>query len=270
MIKAYERLDGELRRELDNFLCHEYHQSQLSVYEEEVEEFYDSELPPFYVGRQDQSIHGLLILDDVEEETAYGRCFTKDSSFITELKEFFKNSEIKVLNLATFCELPGCDYDLEYAEYRMKLSYDQVHLSNVESQTIVLSPITVNDQEFYNEVQEQVFDMDQEEVDQRFESFFSDSKMNGFVVRNITKQPIGICAYYEGETCITFFDLAIDVAHQGRGHGRGMLKLLFLRTKDLNKDYLLQVTSTNEAAMHLYQQNGFKITEKQLFYTLMV
>lgn len=280
MVQVLECLDPQDQKQLKEFLKIHYGQTnELDSYVEEVSMYYEAELAPYYVGRAQDKVTGLLILDEVEEETAHGRIFTNDVQFLTELGEVFSSIELSELVLETPKELPdhsGIEFD--YAEYMMALSPErkravlasQKEWKTAKGKKISLVAVTANDRRFYETILETQYDMETEEAAERFDSLLEEDAMHGFLVYADDKAEVGIASCYEGTSFVTLFDLTILPEYQNLGYGKAMILELLSRDLDEDKKYLLQVTSSNVPAFPLYQKLGFEVTQQQLYYSFMM
>ncbi|MDD5935274.1 MAG: GNAT family N-acetyltransferase [Clostridiales bacterium] len=278
MIQVLESLNQDQIVFIKRYLKENFHQQdELNTYIEEVSNYYEAELAPYYVGLEQKSITGLLILDDVEEEMVYGRIFTKSFNFLDEIRKIFRNTDIDSLLLETPEELPGhSNLHFDYAEYMMALSAEKRKqtlseqnewISNQEKR-VSLVPVAKEDRDFYESILEIQYDMEEEEAKERFDSLIDEDAMHGFIIYADCKDRVGIGSCYEGESFITLFDLTILPEYQGLGYGKGMILRLLSDSLGKNKKHLLQVTSSNLPAFQLYQKLGFEIIEQQLFYDL--
>ncbi len=276
MVHVFNSLDCNQVMQIKLFLREQFHQTaDLDEYIKEVNMYYEGEMEPYYLGMSQDGITGLLILDAIKENCAYGRVFTKDNNFLKELKKIFSSNAIEKLYVETQEFLPEVvNLHFDYAEYMMTLFPEglDVTLTNQTNEligqdaSISLIPVTYKDKKFYENILKDQHRMSQEDAKERFESLLIDKAMHGFLVWLDRLKPIGICAYYEDSTFLTLFDLTILPNYQNKGYGKAMLLKLLSQTRSKQVKYLLQVTSTNTFAFHMYQQAGFHITQQQLYY----
>ena len=124
---------------------------------------------------------------------------------------------------------------------------------------------TKKDKAFYTHLLEVEFDMDSEEASDRYEMLLNEPKMFPMLVKR-NDQTIGISAYFVEETFITLFDLVIMKQYRGKGQGTKMLLSLLNQIHSPNKKFLLQVTHSNQIALHLYEKAGFEVEEQLITY----
>ncbi len=276
MVQVLSSLDQNQVMQIKHFLRAQFHQTnELDAYIEEVNIYYEAELEPYYVGWNEDEITGVLILDTTEDDSAYGRVFTKDINFLREIEKQFVSISVKKLFLEALESLPEVtNLNFNYAEYMMTLFPERLEITlkkqnnglTLQETSVSLVPISYKDRNFYENILKTQYKMPYEETKERFESLLTDKAMHGFIVYSDSITPIGICAYYDGSTFLTLFDLTILPDYQNKGYGKAMLLKLLLLTGSKQVKYLLQVTSTNTTAFHMYQQAGFNVTQQRLYY----
>lgn len=276
MVQVLNGLDNNQVMQIKHFLKTQFQQTdELDAYVEEVNMYYEAELEPYYLGWNQDEITGLLILDAIEDDSAYARIFTRDLNFLHEIEKQFSSSSVKKMYLETQALLPEVtNLHFDYAEYMMTLFPEtlEVTLSNQNNgltgkeTSLSLIPVTHKDKSFYENILKAQYEMPHKEAKERFESLLTDKAMHGFLVCIDDMTPIGICSYYDGSTFLTLFDLTILPQYQNQGYGKAMLFRLLSQTRSKQVKYLLQVSSTNIPAYHMYQQAGFIVTQQQLYY----
>jgi len=153
----------------------------------------------------------------------------------------------------------------------MSLSYDKaLERLNSNAEFIIeggfaFVSATKQDKAFYTHLLEVEFDMDSKEASDRYEMLISKAEMFPMLVQR-KGETIGICAYYVGATFITLFDFVIIRTHRGIGQGTMMLFSLLNQIHSPGKKFLLQVTHSNQIALHLYEKAGFVIEEQLITY----
>ncbi|ABX44245.1 GNAT family N-acetyltransferase [Lachnoclostridium phytofermentans] len=249
-------------------------------------------LPPFALLYEGELVVGFFALLCVEEDSdgelvAEGRFYIRGNEknyaeyLIQSIKEEYE--ELKHLSVLSDEEAPFLSGYHHYAEHFMRLSGEGSNqISNFSNHkfyerneekdrtSFLIDPIDKNREEeiqFYLDTLKDIFSMSDEVATEHLTECLEDSDFKLYVVK-IDKKIVGTCGAYIGTKSDTIFDIAISKTEQGKGYGRLLLaKFLDMLNSPL-KDIILQVSTKSEAAFHLYEEFGFQIEQKLLFYVV--
>ena len=292
MLKASKTLSNLEMHQMQQIL-QQYNSKIISLEEDlnviETERDYD--MAPYYLYYLEGRVSGFILIDFVVDELLQAKIYVEEKSLIDILLRQFKSYLIdSKIETVMFCMEEELDHNevqsliLDTCEYQMVCSYDDF-LTWTNTRKVGESKLrwlTLEDEEFYKYTLEKTFLMGFEESEERFlslieeiESIWKDNLikengMAGVVLESQNGEKIGIGGCYVGNRCISLFDLAVIEKYRGQGYGSELLYFIFEKTKDLKKNYLLQVSSNNIQAVALYQSIGFKIQEQLNFYQLVL
>lgn len=263
-------------------------------------------LPPFVLLYEGESVVGFFVLLCVEEDSdgelvAEGRFYiggnekTYAEYLIQSIKEEYE--ELNHLSVLSDEEVPSLTGYPHYAEYFMRLSResnDQASIANISNSmdieasrtktrieengnhsnesrvSFLVEPMNQTQDEevqFYLETLKDIFSMSDEVATGHLEECLEDSDFKLYIVK-LDKKIIGTCGAYIGNKSDTIFDIAISKTEQGKGYGRLLLTKFLEMLNNPLKDIILQVSTKSEAAFHLYEEFGFHIEQKLLFYVV--
>ena len=272
MIKTQWELSIEDEKKLRQYLSQSFREVELSRIQEEIEDYYEGKLPPYIISESTDEIMGILFIQEIDDTTAFARIFTNSNIFLLEVKEVLLEYGIIEVIFESSTRLNQVEnLKFEDAEYKMSLSYDKtLELLNRNTELIKADELsfvsaTKEDKALYTHLLEVEFDMDAEEASDRYEMLLNETKMFPMLVKR-NDQTIGISAYLVGESFITLFDLVIMKQYRGKGQGTKMFLSLLNQIHSPNKKFLLQVTHSNQIALHLYEKAGFEVEEQLITY----
>jgi ribosomal protein S18 acetylase RimI-like enzyme len=225
--------------------------------------------------------------DSDGELVAEGRFYIRGNEksyaeyLIQSIKEEYE--ELKHLSILSDEEAPFLTDYPHYAEYFMRLSREgnnqasvfsnqKIHKKNEEknSKSMLIDPIDIKREEeiqFYLETLKDIFSMSDDVATEHLEECLEDSDFKLYIVK-IDKKIIGTCGAYIGTKSDTIFDIAISKTEQGKGYGRLLLAKFIEMLNSPLKDIILQVSTKSAAALHLYEEYGFHIEQKLMFYVV--
>ncbi len=265
-------------------------------------------LPPFALLYEGEMVVGFFVLLCVEEDSdgelvAEGGAYISENEktyaeyLIQSIKEEYE--ELKHLSLLSDEDVPSLTGYPHYAEYFMRLSRggnDQASIANISNSmdtevsktktrieennnhsneekgrvSFLVEPMDRSQEEevqFYLETLKDIFSMSDEVATGHLEECLEDSDFKLYIVK-LDKKIIGTCSAYIGTKSDTIFDIAISKTEQGKGYGRLLLAKFLEMLNSPLKDIILQVSTKSEAAFHLYEEFGFHIEQKLLFYVV--
>ncbi|GAB3336634.1 GNAT family N-acetyltransferase [Larkinella ripae] len=135
------------------------------------------------------------------------------------------------------------------------------------AQPIQLLEATLAELEPLTELSQAIFGGTVEEARQILQTTINTPHLTQYAVL-IDGQAIGMVAVNFEQTNAWIIGLGVSPAYQGKGIGKGILlqTLASLQKDSRAKSIMIEVDSTNEAALHLYQKAGFAIQMGQDYF----
>lgn len=292
MLKASNTLSNLEKHQMQQIL-HQYNSKNISLeeYLNVIETERNHDMAPYYLYYQEGRVSGFILIEFVVEELLQAKIYVEEKSLIDILLRQFKSYLLdSKIETVMFCMDEELDHNevqsliLNTCEYQMVCSYDDFLKWTYKRKVgkSKLRWLTSEDEFFYKNTLEKTFLMGFEESGERFlslieeidsickENLIKENGMAGVVLESQNGEKIGIGGCYVGNRCITLFDLAVIEMYRGQGYGSELLYFIFEKTKELKKNYLLQVSSNSKQAVALYQSIGFKIQEQLNCYQLVL
>lgn len=293
-IKVLRQLNGKHREEIKDLerICNSFDNTNHNVFLSSGRSMKNG-MRNFYL-HYEKDLTGFLLLSMTEEgETEiysfvhpgnrrrgiYTRLL-KEASL--ECREYGIKELLFVHNPKNCLEKHGLNsltHELLYSEYRMEYLLARIAGKKKEEEKFApqLSSMSIismqeSKKEAYENLLRTLFHMDDLSVKDRMKEIQKDPNIKTYLAVK-EDEVIGCFSLYVGKKAVTLFDFGISESIQKKGYGHALLLQVYQRITELvgkHEKMILQVNSRNEAALHLYEKFGFRISEQLDFYRVSV
>lgn len=162
----------------------------------------------------------------------------------------------------------GCTYD--YSEYAMRIEPEEAVSLRFPDRPVFIRRAESHRRELLIEMNMDIFEEEREPTTHLIDTIFSSKSKRLLIAYSSEEEqlPLGLCAY-SPEHVIFLFSIGILPDFRRRGYGKAMITQI-LRTlcRRYHRPVMLEVDSSNTAALALYRSCGFLISESNDYYSL--